>query len=195
MLDKSADDTTVARGRALSSPLRLRILRLCLHQSRTNKEIADALGLNPATTLHHVRTLVQTGLLLAQEQRIGKRGAREIPYLASRLSWRAPVEDVAPILIDTFLQEIQGLEPADIQVWRLGIKLNPARQQEMLERFRALAEEYARGPADADGVPTSILFAHHVDRAGTAGQGSGPRSRSGDAADAGSARTAPPQAE
>ncbi|HKS00236.1 MAG TPA: ArsR family transcriptional regulator, partial [Arthrobacter sp.] len=44
----SGDADLVAKGRALSSPLRLRILRLCLHQSRTNKEIAELLGLNPA---------------------------------------------------------------------------------------------------------------------------------------------------
>lgn len=157
-------ETPLARNRALSSPLRLRILRFCLYQSRTNKEIADVLGMNPASTLHHVRTLVRTGFLLPQEPRQGNRGAREIPYLASGRSWGNTVENVAPVLIETFLQEIQGLEPAQIHVRRLGLKLNGGHIQTMLARFRALADEYARMPADDDGVPTSLLLVHHPDQ-------------------------------
>ncbi|HEY8294648.1 MAG TPA: winged helix-turn-helix domain-containing protein [Micrococcaceae bacterium] len=159
-----SDETVLARGRALSSPLRMRILRICLHRGRTNKEIADALGLNPASTLHHVRTLVRTGFLLPQEPRAGKRGAKEIPYLASKLSLHTPVPNVASVLISTFLQEIEDLAPADIDVSRLGVKFNAEHQREMLDRFNALVEEYAQRPADDDGVPTSILFAHHLDR-------------------------------
>ena len=36
-----------AEAKALASPLRLRILRITLHEPRTNKEIAEALGLQP----------------------------------------------------------------------------------------------------------------------------------------------------
>ena len=36
-----------AEAKALASPLRLRILRLALHEPRTNKEIAEALGATP----------------------------------------------------------------------------------------------------------------------------------------------------
>ena len=117
---ESDDADLVAKGRALSSPLRLRILRLCLHQSRTNKEIAELLGLNPASSLHHVRTLVRTGFLVAEERRKGRRGATEVPYIASRKSWSTPVDNVAPILIETFLLETRDLPPEDIEVWRLG---------------------------------------------------------------------------
>jgi hypothetical protein len=54
----------------------------------TNKEIAQRLEANPATVLHHVRTLVDTGFLAAQPARRGTRGSREVPYLATRKSWR-----------------------------------------------------------------------------------------------------------
>ncbi len=47
------DEQVQARARALSSPLRLRILRLCLHESRTNKEIADILHLSEKTVENH----------------------------------------------------------------------------------------------------------------------------------------------
>lgn len=164
-MDRPGQDTdadVVAKGRALSSPKRLRILRLCLHQSRTNKEIAALLDLNPASSLHHVRTLVRTGFLVAEERRKGNRGAVEVPYIASRKSWQAPV-DKAAVLIETFLQETRDLPPEDIEVWRLGVKFNAARREEMLGKLRAVIEEYVRLPADDDGEATSLMIAHHRD--------------------------------
>ncbi|WP_426996459.1 helix-turn-helix domain-containing protein [Pseudarthrobacter sp. N5] len=160
---ESGEADLQARGRALSSPLRLRILRLCLHQPRTNKEISELLGINPASSLHHVRTLVRTGFLLAEEHRKGKRGATEVPYIASRMSWSTPVNNVSPVLIETFLQETRNLPPEDIEVWRLGVKFNPARREEMLGKLRAVIEEYMALPADDDGVATSLMIAHHRD--------------------------------
>ncbi|MBT2594326.1 helix-turn-helix domain-containing protein [Arthrobacter sp. ISL-72] len=165
-MDRPVQDTdadVAARGRALSSPLRLRILRLCLHKSRTNKEIADLLDLNPASSLHHVRTLVRTGFLMPEERRKGKRGAVEVPYIASRKSWHTPVDNVAPVLIETFLQETRDLPSEDIEVWRLGVKFNAARREEMLGKLRAIVEEYVRLPADDDGEATSLMIAHHRD--------------------------------
>ncbi len=77
-------EATPAEFKAMAHPLRLRILRLCLHDALTNKEIADRLGQDPATTLHHVRTLCATGFLSAEPPRTGKRGALEKPYRATR---------------------------------------------------------------------------------------------------------------
>ncbi len=159
------DEDIQARARALSSPLRLRILRLCLHKARTNKEIAGVLKVNPATALHHVRTLLATGFLRAEEPRTGNRGAREIPYRATGLSWGTQLPNAAPVLVETFLQEIEGLAPSEIDVWRLGIRLNPENRAEMMGRLREIFEEYAARGADPDGTATSILLAHHVDRA------------------------------
>ncbi|KNC20038.1 ArsR family transcriptional regulator [Arthrobacter sp. RIT-PI-e] len=153
-----------ARGRALSSPVRLRILRLCLHQPRTNKEIAEVLELNPATALHHVRTLLATGFLVADQPRTGNRGAKEIPYRATGLSWTSRIPNAAPVLVETFLQEIEGLQPEEIDVWRLGVKLNDEHRTEMMHRLREVLEDYARRGPDADGTATSILLAHHLDR-------------------------------
>lgn len=161
-----SDEDLQARGRALSSPVRLRILRLCLHRARTNKEIAEALGLNPATTLHHVRTLLTTGFLAAEDTRIGNRGAKEIPYRATGLSWNSRVPDSAPVLVETFLQEIEGLEPSEIDVWRVGVRLNDEHRAEMMGRIRAVFEDYAHRTPDEDGTATSIMLAHHLDRTG-----------------------------
>ncbi|KQO03958.1 MULTISPECIES: ArsR/SmtB family transcription factor [unclassified Arthrobacter] len=160
----TVDEDLQARGRALSSPVRIRILRLCLHKARTNKEIAEILELNPATALHHVRTLLSTGFLAADDARTGNRGAKEIPYRATGLSWNSRIPNAAPVLVETFLQEIEGLQPADIDVWRMGIKLNDSHRAEMMGRIREVFEDYARREPDPDGTATSIMLAHHLDR-------------------------------
>jgi DNA-binding transcriptional ArsR family regulator len=152
------------RARALASPLRMRILRLCLHESHTNRELAAELDVNPGTLLHHVRCLVSTGFLVAEEPRVGARGAREIPYRATGRSWRSGGDDLGPTLVQTFLQEIEGLAPEEIQITRLGLKLNEANRREMLERFFALFVEYKDRGADPDGEPISLMFAEHPEK-------------------------------
>src|SRR4051812_12127816 len=117
-----------AEAKAIASPLRLRILRLALHEPRTNKEIAEALGRNPASVLHHVRTLVDTGFLVEQPRRRGRRGSRELPYLASGKSlymdYGEPDTVVGrDLLLRTFLEEIQGLPAGALDSSRLGFRL------------------------------------------------------------------------
>ena len=141
----------------------MRILRLCLHEARTNRQLADELDMNPGTLLHHVRSLVDSGFLRAEESRKGTRGAREVPYRATRLSWGHPVPDIGPVLVKTFLQEIEGLAPEDISITRLGLKLNPENRAELLTRFGDLFAEYAARDSDPDGQPISLLFAEHPD--------------------------------
>ena len=153
-----------SRARALASPLRMRILRLCLHEARTNKELAEELGINPGSLLHHVRSLVANGFLRAEEPRRGARGAREVPYRATGLSWGQHLPGVGGILLETFLQEIDGLPADDLNAVRLGLKLSPARRSEMLARFRALFQEYADADSDPDGDPISLFFVEHPDR-------------------------------
>ena len=50
-------EATVREAKAMAHPLRLRILRLCLHQELTNKQLAERLGRDPGTVLYHVRHL------------------------------------------------------------------------------------------------------------------------------------------
>jgi DNA-binding transcriptional ArsR family regulator len=157
------DAAALARGRALASPLRMRILRLCLHEARTNKQLAEVLRMNPGSLLHHVRSLERNGFLRAEVPRRGTRGAREIPYRATGLSWRQHVDGVGAILVQTFLQEIEGLPVDDLNATRLGLKLSPEHRAEMLSRFAALFEEYASAGSDPDGEAISLFFVEHPD--------------------------------
>ena len=149
--------------RALSSPLRLRVLRLCAFESRTNKELAELLGVNPGTMLHHVRTLVQTGYLAAQPERTGAQGAREVPYRATGLSWRTSMPGGSPVLIETFLQQIEGVDPDDLDTTWLGLKLTPEHREEFQRRNYELVSEFKEREADADGETYSVFTAFHPD--------------------------------
>ncbi|TDE97559.1 ArsR family transcriptional regulator [Occultella glacieicola] len=165
MTDEAIPGTTAdADARALSSALRMRILRLCLDEALTNKEIAGRLGMAPATTYHHVRLLAERGFLAAQPERQGNRGAREVPYLSTGKSWRTPMgPGRGRILIQAFLDEFALADPARAEIVRLGVRLNEADRDEMLRRFTELFAEYADRAPDPEGEPLSLFFALHED--------------------------------
>jgi DNA-binding MarR family transcriptional regulator len=150
-------------ARALASTLRMRILRVCLHEAHTNKEIAHALSRDPATTLHHVRRLVRTGFLAAQPERRGTRGAREVPYLATGKSWRIESRAQDRVLLDAFLEEVAQVPLADLDTTRLGLRLSPAEMAEFRDRLRDLLDEFEQRRADPDAAPWSVFVALHPD--------------------------------
>lgn len=152
-----------ARLRALSSPLRLRVLRLCAFESRTNKELAELLGVNPGTMLHHVRTLVQTGFLAAEQERAGAQGAREVPYRATGASWRAPLPERSRVLVEVFLQQIEGVDPRDLHTTWLGLKLSDQHRDEFERRLHELLVEFKERGSDPDGETYSVFTAFHPD--------------------------------
>jgi DNA-binding transcriptional ArsR family regulator len=158
---------TDAERRAVASGLRLRILRLTLDEALTNREIAERLGRNPATTLHHVRTLVDTGFLAAEPVRRGTRGSREIPYRATRLSWALDFGDDAPgpskIMLDTFLEELRAAGVDRLRAARLGLRLRPEEFEEFERRLQDLLDEYAARPPTEGGRPWSVFVGLHPD--------------------------------
>lgn len=156
---------TDAEARALASALRLRILRLCLSEALTNKELAGRLSRNPATVLHHVRTLVDTGFLAAQPARRGTRGAREVPYRATGKSWLMDIDDRPPAgrdaMLTAFLEEVSEAGLEQLQSSRLGLRLSPAELEEFRRRLHALLDEYARRPADPAAPRWSLYLGMH----------------------------------
>jgi DNA-binding transcriptional ArsR family regulator len=157
------DPEAEARMRALSSPLRLRVLRLCAFESRTNKELAELLGVNPGTMLHHIRTLVGTGYLAAEPERSGNQGAREVPYRATGLSWRTPMPDGSYVLLETFLQQIEGLAADQLDITWLGLMLNAEHKAEFQARLYELVNEFKERGPDPDGDPYSFFASLHPD--------------------------------
>ncbi|MEU3274111.1 winged helix-turn-helix domain-containing protein [Saccharomonospora sp. NPDC006951] len=140
---------TEAEAGALASGIRLRIIRLTHTEALTNKELAERLGRDPATTLHHVRKLVETGFLEPQVSRKGNRGAKEIPYLSTGLSWKLDNRDdteVANAMLEAYLAEIAETGMAGINQSRLVVQLPEAERAEFRERLSGLLEEFAARP-------------------------------------------------
>lgn len=154
---------TDEEARALASALRLRILRICLDDGRTNQEIARILGRDPASILHHIRTLVRTGFLQPQEERRGARGAREIPYRATRKSWRLDTRAQDRAMLDTFLAEMALVPVADLHMTRLGLRLSAADWAEFRARLLDLLEEFEGRPDDPAAAAWSLFIAMHPD--------------------------------
>jgi DNA-binding transcriptional ArsR family regulator len=155
---------TDEEARALASSLRLRILRICLHEPRTNKEIAQILGRDPASVLHHTRTLVRTGFLAAQPERRGARGAREIPYLATRKSWHiSGDQNGSATMLDTFLEEVQLVSTDQMDAARMGLRLSAASMAEFRQRMFELLDEFRQRPDDPDAPAWSVFYAMHPD--------------------------------
>ncbi len=153
---------TDAEVRALSSTTRLRILRLCLGNSLTNREIAERLDRNPASVLHHVRTLTEHGFLVAEPPRRGRRGAREIPYRATGLSWQLSTGHQArrDLLLETFL-EVAAVGEQHLDSTRLGLHLGEDEIIEFRHRLQALLDEFARRAPTDRGARWSIYIGQH----------------------------------
>jgi len=159
---------TAAEAKALAHPLRLRILRLCLDEALTNKELADRLGRDPATLLHHVRTLERTGFLAAQAERRGARGARERPYRAIGKSWTIDVgEDPTQLFASLEAFRAELAESPDVALMtRVSMRLAPDDLRAFAERLQTLVEEYlAKDDAEQEAIGF-FAAAHHRERRG-----------------------------
>jgi DNA-binding transcriptional ArsR family regulator len=154
-------------ARAMASPLRLRILRLCLDTSLTNKQIAEALGRDPASVLHHVRKLVRTWFLAAEEERRGARGAREVPYKATGKSWILDVVDPVQgraqgvAMVEAFIQDAARAGFENVDSTRMGLRLTPVERDELGRRIYELVEEFRL--RESDGEPWSLFVGLHRD--------------------------------
>ena len=150
-------DATEAEAKTLASSIRIRILRLCLDEALSNREIAEATGLNPATSLHHVRMLADTGFLEAQEARRGRRGSREIPYLATGKSWFLNTGDMTTEMLEAFTAEFTAAPYEERTMGRMAAMLTEDEVEEFRSRIDELFEEF-RSRRKKDGATQWGLF-------------------------------------
>ena len=160
---------TPAEAKALAHPLRMRILRLCHDQALTNKQLAERLGKDPGTVLHHVRTLVETGFLVPGEVRQGEKGALEKPYRSTGRSYSLSLgEDpdmessASQAMVQAFLAELEEAGPgAATGFIRLALTLDDDSLKELQDRTQALFDEWAERPPDPDGERYSVFLGMH----------------------------------
>ncbi len=165
-MDSTADKrpATRAEARALSHPLRLRILRRCLDAALTNRELAERLGEQPGTVLYHIRTLVREGFLVREAERRGRRQAREFPYRSTRksLTLKLGLESGGHLaMIDAARAELAEARPDDVlTIARLGSRLRP---DDLAAAVQAMADLIAEATAadHPDGEPVGIFVMAH----------------------------------
>ena len=181
--DHGRREATPEEARALANPLRLRILRLCLDEALTNKEIADRLGRDPGSTLHHVRMLVTGGFLAPDAVRHGVSGALEKPYRATGKSWEVHVSEPGPAgqthlaMVDAFREELVEAGPDEVVLLtRFANTLSDQSRSELEARLEAVVEEFALR-RDPDGTPYAFLIGGHARRAATGRDGPAARDR------------------
>jgi len=165
--DTPRRQATLAEARAIAHPDRLRIIRLTFDGALTNKQLADALGRDPATTLHHVRTLVDTGFLEALPARRGARGAREVPYRSTGKSWSLTFGtdlDQGAAMVDALRAELADSPPEERRLTRLALRLSPEQRARLEEGFKALIDEAASWDPLPDGEPWALFVALHPRR-------------------------------
>ena len=151
-----------AEASALASGIRLRIIRLTFSEPLTNKELAQRLGRDPATTLHHVRKLVETGFLAAQPPRRGTRGSKEIPYLSTGLSWQLDSHHsrrVDEAILEAYLAEIAETDFEHVNQTRLVVQVSPDAREEFGRRLDELLEEFRNRPVEPGAERTAIYLA------------------------------------
>lgn len=155
---------TQAEARALSHPLRLRIIRLCLDEALTNRQIAGRLEQEPATVLYHVRTLERNGFLVRQPERRGRRGAREVPYLATRKSITLDLgldSGVDVAMLEATRAELMEAGPESVLTYsRLGIRLPAEAIDTFVGRIEQLVGDYSAAE-DPTGEPVALLVLLH----------------------------------
>lgn len=141
-------EATAREAKALAHPLRLRILRLCLQQELTNKQLADRLDRDPGTVLYHVRQLADAGFLEQAPVRAGDSGALEKPYRSTGHSWwldsplaDAPDASLAPM--EAFQEELREAGPESIQTYsRFTLHLSAEDADALNRRILAILDEY-----------------------------------------------------
>ena len=158
-------------AKALASAIRMRILRLCLKEQLTNKEIATRLGANPATVLYHVRKLVSAGFLEAQDARSGPSGAYEVPYLATEKSLQLELDGhdlgLRSAMVGAFVAELEQVPAsADVAISRMAVSLTKAGYERFLERMMGVLEEGRAEETDENSTKYSVFIAVHSEKPG-----------------------------
>jgi DNA-binding transcriptional ArsR family regulator len=153
----AVQEPTPQQIKAVANALRLRILRLCNDRAWTNKELADRFERDPATMLHHVRLLVDAGLLVPDPVRQGRSGAYEKPYRSTGLSWelrfdKAEEDEEAgtgePAMLAAFRQELAEAGNDSIgELTRFHLHLDAAGLEAFSQRLRALLDEFLEDDA------------------------------------------------
>ncbi len=159
---------TVQQFKAISDPMRSRILGIIQNQPATAKQIADRLGASPGAIGHHLHVLEAAGLAHVVARRLVRgivanyytRTARIFKYDLPR-----EVTGDTSINLDIMAKAYEELAEAEANkeedVHQCAgfphIRLSPERARYYSERLQALVDDILSEPAGPDGKVYGIL--------------------------------------
>jgi DNA-binding transcriptional ArsR family regulator len=153
---------TLEQFRAMSDPLRMKILRIIRYQPATAKQLADRLGATPGAIGHHLRVLEVAGLAQVVALRV-TRGiiARYYTRTARIFMYDMPKEVTEPGTVSVeFLTDARDelvdasldfKKEATIYSGFPHARLSRERANEFSARLQRLADEFLQEPDDPEG--------------------------------------------
>lgn len=160
--------TTVDQFRALSDPMRIRILGLIQTQPATAKQMAAQLGATPGAIGHHLHLLEENGLAKVVARRL-MRGvvAKYYTRTARLFEYEFPPEvtgnvDTGP---DIMAQARAEFADASDQVRSIAlphVRISQARALALQQRLDELLDELLNEPVDPEGAVYGICLAMYA---------------------------------
>jgi DNA-binding transcriptional ArsR family regulator len=157
--------------RAIADPLRGMILDLLLERAATVSELAEAVNRPKSTLAHHVKVLVDAGMLRvvrtrqvrAIEERFYGRTARN--YQVGRVR----PEDVTPPpwpneLTDAAEESMPAYLADTMRALRRHVPVSTERAAEFWERVIALMNDFSQLPRDGDTTHVFVVGLYPADR-------------------------------
>ncbi len=158
--------TDLRQLKAFTDPIRNRLLHILANQEATNQQLASILDEPQAKVLHHVRFLLDVGLIALVEQRV-RGGNVEKFYRATARTYGfrpdpADVETLSGPVSGAIFESVTQELVASLNLWpdqsyywgtRRG-RLTPERVKEFDERLLALIAEFWGELGEPDGGET-----------------------------------------
>lgn len=156
--------------KAFADPLRNRILHLLADREATNQQLAAALGQPQARLLHHVRVLLDAGLIVLVEERVRGGNVEKYYRATARLYGFRPDPDGMETLSGAVFEAVTQEVVASLALWPeqdIGwegrrVRMSDARRSAFDARLLALIAEFWGGPdtpAPDDPDGTLLAFA------------------------------------
>ncbi len=154
--------TTAQQFRAISDPMRSRILGIIQNQPATAKQVADRLGATPGAIGHHLHVLEAAGLAKLVARRLVRgivanyytRTARIFTYdFPDKIAGGgAGSLEIMSKARDELIEALVGVESDPHQTISFPhVRLSPERAQAYFERIEALVEDLLHEPSDPNG--------------------------------------------
>jgi DNA-binding transcriptional ArsR family regulator len=169
-LDERIVVTEPQELRAMSDPLRGTVLDLLLERAATVSELAEALGRPKSTVAHHVKVLVDAGMLRvvrtrrvrAIEERFYGRTARTF-YVG-----RVRPEDVTPPpwaneLGDAAEESMPAYQADEMRALRRHVRISHHQAGEFWERAMALVSDFSQLPREGDSAYSFVVSLYPAD--------------------------------